>query len=463
MSLSGLAPLTLQATAQPVPVPAASQAIPKHAMSLPKPDSMTTSLSTLDSNILRKIFSFVPQGRDSQAIPCVCKAWHTIISGAGQTPERALNFLVDRITIFASEDHNQDNAVIRHLKSLSVKPKRITFLENGSAFERPKDHYYSLEEFPHDHATSLNPVIQLVTEHSLSREYYYHFLYFAPPSKKKEHFDNLIVGYTQLIMFLYQDLYFRKIVLNENFKTYNPHKLGLDKAIPWKDRHPEANPKQTTFLKNLQLFFRKMDEELPKVPLSERETCFQRTVMEKTKYYSTLVEMDMSILFTIVEYAAIAKTTVISTKLKEKAPFNVNLLFDIFYTYPGNVSKDERMKVREELNKKLFEILNGFHRSTFMARKVVSKLQLLGKKEGMNLKDRSVFIYVGIAHLDILKEQLSACSHTPIQIKDPAKEAKAIALEVQKMNRLVYNRQPRRRQRKSLEAYACQRGSPLEK
>ncbi len=425
MSLN-LAPLNLSPPQQPAPTPL-------------KPSS--SSWSTLDHTIVRKMSAFLSP-EDARVIPCVCKKWQSVISG-GQTPQRALGCLVDSITIFASKDHSQDQVLYQHLQLLSVKPKRITFLEGGSVFERPQDHCYSLEEFSSDHETSLNSVVELVLRIFKSREPYYKFLTSESPSNKKKHFDDLLAEYYHLIKFLYQEPYFKKIVLNENFKTYNPHKLGLNKAIPWEDYHRPTNPKQTIFLKELQLFFRLLDEELPKFPLSTREDYFEISVKEQTKHYATFEHyatfpvMDMSILLFIAEYAAVAKTTAISKKLKEKSPFNVNLLFDMFYSlqkYKG-LSKEERfIKINKELNENLFNILNGFHRSTFMARKVVSKLQLLGKKEGVNLKDYSLFIYVGRAHLDILKEQLSACSHKPIQIKDPAKEAETVALEVQKMS-----------------------------
>ncbi len=68
MSLSGLVPLTLQATAQPAAVLAPSQATPKHA---------TTGIQAIPSAVFGRILSFLP-AQEKIRVHHVCQAWRNL-------------------------------------------------------------------------------------------------------------------------------------------------------------------------------------------------------------------------------------------------------------------------------------------------------------------------------------------------------------------------------------------------
>ncbi len=68
MSLSCLAPLTLQATAQSAPVLAPSQATPKHT---------TTGIKDIPSAVFGRILSFLP-AQEKPRVHHVCKDWRNL-------------------------------------------------------------------------------------------------------------------------------------------------------------------------------------------------------------------------------------------------------------------------------------------------------------------------------------------------------------------------------------------------
>ncbi len=383
--------------------------------------AMTQALTwpTCPSSILKNIFSF-NDPITAKAAPVVCKAWSKAMPKQEKTQALFSGPRVERITIFTSSNHSEDHEFVEHLAKLSSSD-RITFLESRE-FEIPERYLYSLEELHSDNNRSLNSVIRLTLHNGQSRKFYL-MEKMSPESHIQRVHINLMGSYLQLINELYLDPYFKKIVLGENFKKYNPHKFGLKKDIPWEYFHPALTIPYENTLKALQQLFRKLDEELPTIPAAQKKDFLSKKTFDTMKLCE-LLGNDFSVLFLIAEYSAVAKTILINKASKDAAPFNEAALFDIFYAKPiiegdleGLVKPSGTRYARA-----LYKTFNGIHRSNFMAHKVIVTLAKLQGK-GVDLKKYSIYIYVGRDHFQILNDKLSAHALCPIIVKNPVLES----------------------------------------
>jgi hypothetical protein len=194
-------------------IPSVATPVPGNVTMAKKAKETILSCSTpwLNCRIFQNIHSFLLPGATG-AIPCVCRAWRAAVSKM----EKALDWRVREITIYASNSHAKDNAIILALRELSEKPGRITFLESAPVFESPENHRYSLEEFSHDHPTSLNSVVRVVSTHTTTR-FIYDSLRTTPENQKRERMDELLVYYREMIGQLYEDPHFKETVYFEKY------------------------------------------------------------------------------------------------------------------------------------------------------------------------------------------------------------------------------------------------------
>ncbi len=402
-----LAPLNLSASAPPAVIPS-------------KPSSKpATPGEALDSNVLGRIFSFL-SAQEATHASHVCKAWNKAMPKQEKIQALFSGPLVERITVYKSSNHSKDHEFIEHLAEISSSD-RITFLESRE-FEIPERYLYSLEELHSDNNRSLNSVVRLTIHNAQCRKFY--LMKEMSSETPIEGLDaNLMGSYLQLINELYLDPYFKKIVLGENFKKYDPHKLGLEKTIPWTYFHPALSIPYEKTLKALQQLFRKLDEELPKTPAVQKKDLLTRRTFDTLNLCSRLGN-DFSVLFLIAEYSAVAKTIAVNKAIKDSAPFNAVALFDIFYAEP--ILKGDLEGLFQTsgtpYGRALYDTFNGIHRSNFMAHKVIATLAKLQDK-GVNLKKYSIYIYVGQYHFQILNDKLSAHALCPIIVKDPVLES----------------------------------------
>jgi len=384
---------------------------------------MTQALtwSKCPGSILGNTFSF-NDPITAKALPVVCKAWNNAKLKQEKTQALFSAPRVDRITVFKSSNHSEDHEFVEHLAALS-STDRITFLESRE-FEIPERYLYSLEELHSDNNKSLNSVVRLTLHNAESRKFYLMEKMSSKfPTPIQGLHNDLMGSYLQLINELYLDPYFKKIVLGENFKKYDPHKLGLRKDIPWTYFHPALTIPYENTLKALQQLFRKLDEELPTIPAAQKKEVLTRRTVETIKSCDRLGN-DFSVLFLIAEYSAVVKTIVVNKAIKDAAPFNVAALFDIFYAKPI-IKGDLEGLLKPSgtpYGRALYKTFNGIHRSNFMAHKVIATLAKLQGK-GVNLKTYSIYIYVGQDHFKILNDKLSAHALRPIIVKNPVLES----------------------------------------
>jgi len=125
MSLSGLVSLTLQATGQPVPVPAPSHTTPKHA---------TTGIKAIPSAVFGRILSFLPAQQITTCLHHVCKDWRKLplindgcldLSGLPNLSDSDLKTILDKASGIRISSINLSNcekitdASLAHLVTLT--------------------------------------------------------------------------------------------------------------------------------------------------------------------------------------------------------------------------------------------------------------------------------------------------------------------------------------------------------
>jgi hypothetical protein len=303
--------------------------------------------------------------------------------------EEAKVHQVAKIIILSDKIHSSGDGDMLVGKLKEIKASKMTHfvLFNESEFiENSSNLSFSLEEWSTDSVKSFAPPLLAALVHIMMGS----------------GAANLYLP--MLLNILYKDPYFKKIVLYENFKNYNQHKLGL--PVHCKATAYKMSQKETNTLVLIQKHFNDLDS------LSEQDRnnlLYQRTEEICHMMCCDLETFNPALFAWISEYAAVAKTIAIQKRKsiaeKELGDFTVDTMWKIFY----------RVGLNESEHGQFIQTLTNETRSHFMANKLIRKVDQYSKSRALEL-DLPFVLCVGQGHIPTLTSRLKSYSRLPLEV-----------------------------------------------